>query len=296
MNAMNSGSRFECYIDWKGGTNSSVKGSLTFSQRWRWRSAKYCRHLQKVLRGNDLTIHVYVHCWNEQDMLPHFFRHYDGIADQYFVFDTGSTDRSIEILQSHSQVQLSTVKPEGASFVEENTSRQNECWKQSRGVADWVIITAIDEHLYHPDLNGYLKRCRNEGVTLIQAEGYEMVSDEFPRGSKPLYKRIKRGVRSAQWFDKVQAFDPDKIEEINYEPGRHVAHPAGEVVMSAAGEVKLLHYKFLGLDYVVPRYLQLRTGLRSKDIAMSWGSQYLWDAEKIAAQYEEIKRNAVQVI
>lgn len=278
------------------GSINTVETSHDFLRQWRWRTSRYWRRLLKTLKGDDLTVHVYTHCWNDERMLPYFFLHYDGIADKYFVFDTGSTDRSLEILQSHSQVQLSTVKPEGDSFVEENTSRQNECWKQSRGAADWVIITAIDEHLYHPDLRGYLKRCRNEGVTLIQAEGYEMVSEEFPRDGGPLYKRIKRGMRSAEWFDKVQAFDPDKIEEINYDHGRHFAQPAGDVVRSVPGEVKLLHYKFLGLDYVVPRYAQLRTGLRSKDIAMSWGSQYLWDAERIVEQYEEIKRNAVLVI
>lgn len=249
----------------------------------------------KKLKGGDLTIHVYAHCWNEERLLPYFFRHYDGIADQYFVFDTGSTDRSLEILHSHSQVQLRTVRPGGDSLVEENTSRQNEFWKQSRAVADWVIITAIDEHLYHPDLNGYFKRCQDEGVTLIQAEGYEMVSDDFPRGGKPLYKRIKRGMR-AEWLDKVQAFDPDRIEEINYGPGRHVAHPTGEVILPVRGEVKLLHYKFLGLDYVVPRYSQLKTGLRPKDIEMGWGTHYLWDSEKIVAEFGVIKSNAVTVI
>ncbi|MFY9557537.1 MAG: glycosyltransferase family 2 protein [Blastocatellia bacterium] len=279
-----------------GGGSNSAKASIGLFQRWRWRGAKYWRPLVNRLKGEDLTIHLYTHCWNEEKMLPFFFRHYDGIADQYFVFDTGSTDRSIEILQSHSLVQLTRIEPQGSSFVEENTSRQNEGWKQSRGVADWIIITAIDEHLYHPDLRGYLGRCRREGVTLIKAEGYEMVSDEFPRGRQPLYKRIKFGMRSAQWFDKIQAFDPNKIEEINYEPGRHEAHPTGEVSMPALTDVKLLHYKFLGLNYVVPRYLQLRTGLRPKDIEMSWGSQYLWDSEKIVAQYEEIRRNAVPVI
>ena len=229
-------------------------------------------------------------------MLPYFFQHYDGIVDKYFVFDTGSKDRSLEILQSHSRVQLSICPPEGASFVEENTARQNECWKQSRGVADWVIITAIDEHLYHSDLRGYLKRCRDHNVTLIQAEGYEMVSDEFPRDGGPLYKSIKRGMRSAQWFDKVQAFNPDRIEAINYDVGRHNAYPAGEVITPEMTEVKLLHYKFLGLDYVIPRYLQLKTGLRSKDLERGWGIHYLWDTEEIVAKYEKIKRNAALVI
>jgi Glycosyl transferase family 2 len=267
-----------------------------FSRSWRWLVLKCLRPLRRILKRQDLTIHLYTHCWNEEMMLPYFFRHYDGIADRYFIFDAGSIDRSLEILQSHPRVQLSMVKPEGDSFVWENTTRQNQFWKQSRGKADFVIVTAIDEHLYHQDLRGYLKQCRDEGITLIKAEGYEMISDEFPRGDEPLYQSVKHGMRSAEWFDKIRVFNPNKIEEINYDPGGHVAHPTGEVVMPPWGEVKLLHYKFLGLDYVVPRYSRLKTGLRPRDIEMTWGNQYLWDSERIEAQYAEIKSKAVRVI
>jgi len=229
-------------------------------------------------------------------MLPYFFRHYDNIADQYFVYDTGSTDRSLEILRSHPRVKLIRVNPEGDSFVQENTALQNRFWTQSRGKADWIIITAIDEHLYHPDLKTYLKRCRDEGITLIRTEGYEMISDEFPAADKVLCQSVKRGMRSAQWFDKIQAFRPDKIDEINYVPGRHAASPTGQVVIPPQSEVKLLHYKFLSENYVRRRYLQLRTGLRTGDVKRKMGKHYLWSPEEISARYEEIKSKAAQVI
>lgn len=229
-------------------------------------------------------------------MLPHFFRHYDPIVDEYFIWDTGSSDRSLEILRAHPQVRLTTAGPEGASFVEENTARQNEFWKASRGRADWVIITAIDEHLYHPNLRGYLAWCRDQGITLIKAEGYEMVSDEFPLGDEPLHRRITHGKREAEWFDKIQAFDPNKIGEINYEPGRHVANATGVAVFPAQAEAKLLHYKHLGHDYVIARYLMLRTGLREGDIEKRLGSHYFWDRNTLVARHEQIKRHAVKAI
>ena len=68
------------------------------------------------------------------------------------------------------------------------------------------------------------------------------------------------------------------------------------MVISPQGEVKLLHYKFLSKDYVRQRYLQLRTGLRAGDVERKLGKHYLWSPEEIAARYEEIKSNAVQVI
>ena len=57
----------------------------------------------------------------------------------------------------------------------------NQCWKQSRDVADWVIVTDVDEHLYHPQGTEYLARCAVEGVTLIPALGYQMISAIVPR-------------------------------------------------------------------------------------------------------------------
>ena len=32
--------------------------------------------------------------WNEERMLPFFFRHYDRFIDRYIVYDDGSTDRT----------------------------------------------------------------------------------------------------------------------------------------------------------------------------------------------------------
>jgi hypothetical protein len=242
-----------------------------------------------------MIVHVYAHCWNEELMLPHFFKHYDSIADQYFIFDTGSTDRSLEILESHPRVQLTVVREEVASYIEANLARHNSHWKQSRGQADWVIVTDIDEYLYHEDLKDYLKRCRDAGVTIIVPEGYEMISDEFPDEDQPLTSCVRYGTR-LESMDKHQVFNPVRIEEINYLPGRHEANPTGEVVFAIPKEVKLLHYKHLGLSYTLARYRQLRTGLRARDIESKWGIQYLWEEEEILANFDYISNNAGLVI
>ena len=57
----------------------------------------------------------------------------------------------------------------------------HECWKRSRGSADWVIVIDIDEHLFHPDLTEVLMRYKTLGITIVPALGYQMISEEFPR-------------------------------------------------------------------------------------------------------------------
>ena len=80
-----------------------------------------------------------------------------------------------------------------ASFALSEQALSNECWKASRGLADWVIVTDIDEHLYHSDLSTLLIRYKAQGTTFIPALGYQMISEEFPGPSEMLCETRTRG-------------------------------------------------------------------------------------------------------
>jgi hypothetical protein len=219
-------------------------------------------------------------------MLPFFFRHYDDIVDRYFVFDNGSTDGSIALLENHERVEISHFDVSGDSFTEEEQRLGDTMWRNSD--ADWVIITDIDEHLYHPNLTDYLRRCTDAGVTAIRSIGYEMVSDSFPSGTQPLFELVTIGTRSSG-HDRLCIFNPREITETNFGPGRHEAEPAGLVVWPAYPEVLLLHFKQLGVDYLIARSAELRLGLRSRDLAEGWGMHYTWSAVEIAAKWQAIR-------
>src|SRR5271157_6007949 len=232
-------------------------------------------------------IHLYALCWNEARMLPFFFRHYDSIVDRYFIFDNGSTDGSLELLKKHPKVSVGAFTVEGPSFVLAAVDFYNQSWKQSRGQAEWVIVCNIDEHLYHADLRAYLASLPLE-VSLIISEGYEMVSEAFPAENVVLSDHVRAGSRSAL-YDKPVAFVPDSIKEINFCPGRHDAAPEGSVAAPLRREVKLLHYKCLGLEYFVSRSNELRQGLREMDLARGWGHQYVWDDAKKQDYFRRVK-------
>lgn len=222
-----------------------------------------------------MVIHVYALSWNEEKMLPYFFKHYDKIADKYYIFDNNSTDNSYSILKSHPNVVVNKIEYEGSSIVEAGRQQYNHMWKQSRGIADWVIICNVDEHFYHRDLRDYLEKCTSSGITLIVPTGYEMISEVFPTSDKPLYETIRYGIRQ-KFMDKPQMFNPTEIQDINFMLGRHSAEPVGNVIKPPNKEVLLLHYKYLGFDYVNNRYSELKTRLRENDLAHGYGHQYNW--------------------
>jgi hypothetical protein len=129
-------------------------------------------------------IHLYTVCWDEADMLGFFFRHYDPWVDRYVIYDDGSTDGSLDILRAHPRVEVRQFeRTDAESFVLSHTRMQQHAWRESRGQADWVVITAIDEHLWvrGRDMQSYLAELASDGVTCVPALGFDMNSETFPR-------------------------------------------------------------------------------------------------------------------
>ena len=219
------------------------------------------------------TVHLFALCLDEARMIPYFLQHYNDLVSAFFIDDNGSTDGSLTLLRGDPRVTVREFRPEGDSFVDAAKRLQNSVWKTSRGTADWVVIVEMDEHLFHQDLVGYLTHCCRTGVTAVRSEGYNMFSEDFPPARTPLTEQVTRGVRFAM-FDKLAIFRPDQIQEINYGAGRHTAEPQGNVVFEPQPQVKLLHYKHLGADYVCDRNAVLSLGLKEGDHLNDWGVHY----------------------
>jgi glycosyltransferase involved in cell wall biosynthesis len=247
-----------------------------------------------AIREKLMRIDLYTTCWNEERMIPFFLRHYEPLVDRIVVFDDGSTDRSRDLLGASKKVELRKLE-HGESPHLEHIKEMNRCWKESRGRADWVMIADIDEHIFHPSLRDCLRQCQKDGVTVLDPVGYEMVSLDFSAPQAELSKTIRRGVRF-HLLDKKAVFDPNAIEEINYTPGRHLAAPSGRVIFPAQREVRLLHYRHLGLEYVLLRSKEMKGRNTAFDLKMGWGSHYLRSDDEIKRDFDKILREAEDIL
>jgi hypothetical protein len=106
---------------------------------------------------------------------------------------------------------------------------------------------------------------------------------------------VQHGMRDPIW-DKPQVFDPNRISEMNFNPGRHSASPAGEVVFPRTERTRLLHYKYLGGSYLARRHAELRARFPAGDFARGWGYQYLWDEQKTGEELARVRAAAVRVV
>jgi Methyltransferase domain/Glycosyl transferase family 2 len=242
-----------------------------------------------------MRVHLYAQCWNDEFMLPFFFRHYDSFVDRYIIFDDGSTDRSLSLLSNHPGVEVRRFERfDLKSFAISEQALSNECWKESRGIADWVIVTDIDEHLFHPSMPRYLRECAVAGVTIIPSLGFQMISNNVPREGEVLFQSYPYGVPWVQMM-KSSIFDPSRIEEINFLLGRHAAEPAGEIRIPSRDEVLLLHYKYLNLERTHLRHSQLLSRLGSTDLQNRWGHKYGWSLEELKKDWNDVLGAAVDV-
>ncbi len=243
-----------------------------------------------------MTVHLYTLCWNEADILPFFFRHYDPVVDRYVVADDGSTDGSLDILRAHPKVEVRRFQRVVTdSFVLSQQRFQNEVWTESRGRADWVIITAIDEHLtVAGGLGPYLARCKAEGVTLMVALGYQMVSEAFPEPHECLVETRRRGAPFGV-MNKLGIFNPDALTDTGFEPGRHMARPKGRLVFPRRDELMLFHYKLMGKARMLARHREQATGLGPLDQLRGLGLHYSHSEAALLQEWEAFDRSAIDL-
>ena len=136
-------------------------------------------------------------------------------------------------------------------------------------------MTAIDEHIYHPDMSRYLASCKAAGTTAIPALGFDMISEAPPQPGAELAQTCRTGMPSED-MNKLSLFDPTAIAETNFGRGRHIASPSGRVVYPQVDELRLLHYKYVDKAYLKARHRLLQQGLRQADVVLGLGTQYGW--------------------
>lgn len=204
-----------------------------------------------------MKIHAYTLCHNEEILLPYYLRHYGPICERIVIMDDGSTDQSPRIARSHPKVEL-RLKEEaigGDPRVYDEyifLKFRNEAYKESRGQADWVIVTDLDEFLWCPDFLGTLERYKTLGITLPKVSGYDMISDRPPSGQGQIYDEIKYGFPSPG-YSKREIFDP--LIDIRFSLGGHTCLPKGKITESENSDIKLLHYRLLGENFAVEKYM-----------------------------------------
>lgn len=192
----------------------------------------------------DKSIDLFTFVYNDEDFLPFFLEYYSFVNSMTFI-DSGSTDNTIQIIKKYATPSRPLVKiaQTGLTWWDHNTLHEfrNEIWKESK--ADFVFFPDCDEIFYHPDIKNFL----NDSIfDIYEMDGYEMVCADFPSYDKSILS-VNTGV-PFHVYDKSTIFNPRiEIEFLN----AHLRYTRCTNVN--IGDIKLLHYRSLGLSYMLKR-------------------------------------------
>ena len=230
--------------------------------------------------------------FQERVIIPFFLRHYERFADRIVVYDGRSTDGTRELVEQHSLANLYDHDTGGVLDDEENVRIKNEAYKQED--ADWYIVVDCDEFIYHAKgVRTLLEHYTRLGVTFPGVEGWDMIGEKIPFDGL-LTEHIRMGVRNWRYLDKQCVF----AKGVNpvYAPGAHSCAPTGNVVVSPEIDLKLLHYKYLSLEYIQRKVASLR--MSENNHRNKWG--YARDGRPINESwidwYRKGLKERVQVI
>lgn len=221
-----------------------------------------------------MKIHAYIIAYNEEKLLPFTLDYYSTFCEKIFVYDNMSTDSSDNIYKKYPKVTV--VKWDSNNEINEFNYiniKSNEYKKYSRNSdVDWVITIDCDEFVFHPNLIDKLKEYKEHNITIVQTSGHEMVCETFPEYDGLLLPdKVKIGSDKMTMLSKSIIFNPSI--DINFGPGAHT-FKSNKTILSPNDEIKILHYKCLGKEYVTNIYKERFNRLSQTNKENAWGFHY----------------------
>jgi len=243
-----------------------------------------------------MKIHAHIITWNEAVMLPFTLKHYLEFCDKIFIWDNGSDDATFKIIAKHNTDGKIIIHKfdTGGNFDDmTNIHIKNNCWKHSKGEADFVIVVDCDELVYHPNIKGFLSD--HPDCTFFTPQWFEMVGTSIPRGNGKITEMINMGVMNAH--SKMLMFRPDAVDSVNWSVGAHTFQPiADSHTVCTDQEFKTLHYKYLSADYVIARYAATSARFSKTNRIAGFGRHHCASPEEIRETHRNMLNKAVKVI
>jgi len=259
---------------------------IKFDILWEAQIQRFARHTNRFPLQKPV-IHLYTVCWNEERIAPYFMDYYRQFVDAFYIYDNMSSDSTVERLSRYKNV---TVIPFDTKETFDEASLlqiRNNAWKQSRGIADFVIVCDMDEFLYHPELMSLLYLLKRHSFTLVKPSGYNMISEHLPEsdGVQTITQLIKTGIDAQKNYSKSILFSPI-LEEINFSPGSHKCAPVGQVKQFQSSQLKLLHYKFVDRELILQKTRECQARLSETNRQHGWSRHYIQTDEQVKINFD----------
>jgi hypothetical protein len=230
----------------------------------------------------DISIAVFILCYNEEKIIPHTIKHYNKFCKDIFILNNGSTDNTVEISKKLG-CKILNFEPKGIDEKHYLDIKQN-CYKPYRNSYDYIIVCDADEFLYHKNISNYIKN--NKHIDIFKAIGYEMLFDNFDYMNDN-YENIDFGARSPS-HDKCLIFKSSV--DIEYSIGCHSVYNK-----NVESLIQLRHLKFINIQFVIDRYKHFSQRMSQVNQDNNWAFHYKWNEKEILNYYNNLTKNKIKL-
>jgi len=256
-----------------------------------------------------MKIDWYVLCYNEEFIIPWIVQYWekirkDGIDLHVYCYDNYSSDRSVEMLSKYDWITINYFKTEGQDDSIQAIIKNN-AWKQSKGKADFVVVSDFDEIIWSNDLKSELQYMKDNDFNVLGTKWYAFCGEKTPEYTedKYLHQLVGKGYKQyinhmPQYKDlgKFMIIDPNKIDDMGWSVGNHICKPSPGIRLYVSDKIVAFHInKGLSEDYFVNKRKIMGANLSENNKRFNMCYEYNYPEEKSREEYRNYQKDSIEI-
>lgn len=256
-----------------------------------------------------MKIDLYCLCYNEEFIIPWIIQYWDklisdGIDLHVYVYDNNSTDKSVEMLSQYDWITINYFTTSGQDDIIQ-AQIKNSVWYNSKGKADFVVVSDFDEIIWSNNLIEELQYMKDNGYNVLGTPWYAFCGDEMPEydENKYLHQLIKKGYKqyinhhpSYKHLGKFMLFDPNLIDSMHYSVGCHISNPTPYIKLYETDKIVEFHInKGFSENYFVSRRKIMADNLSSTNRMNGMCTEYWQPEEKTREEYRKYQKESIDI-
>ena len=243
-------------------------------------------------------------CYNEIDILPFVSKYWERIADKVVVYDNGSTDGSIEYLQSLPYVEIRHFESEGQNDVIQKTIKE-KAYTELKDKFDIIIITDMDEVFYFNDFKALVAQMIDGGYNILMTPIHALCEEIKPQPIEGkylhelchlFYKQRMNHMAGFDGFSKLSIFNAKATDKVSMSVGQHYVQTSPTMQIMLSNDGFCLHLdKGFGVEYKYRVRQKMNENLsdtnRKGGMCVEYGDSY----EKLEQEYINNIKNSYDI-
>ena len=253
---------------------------------------------------------LYTLCFNEADIIPYIVDYWKNLQSQVdefkvVVYDNHSTDNSVQLLSQYQWIEIREFESDGHNDFTHQQIKQN-CWKESKGRADWCCVCDFDEVLWSNTLQEELEYAEKHRFNVIGMKWYAFCGNVTPdpNAEEFAHQQVKRGYEQYvnhtpqfKHLGKFILFNPNAVDEMIWSVGQHILFKVIPYMnLYVTNKIVTFHFnKGWNEDYFVAKRQRMFKRLSDANKKYGMAVEYGYSEEQMRKEYRKYQEQSIDI-